>query len=129
MIRYYIVGDMAVCMPRKGSSAVRGRVTLSVPDGCTLYLNGRPYSSPTGQLRLPVSALRAENTVSLRCADGVHGAEGLLWDGIVLKPVGYDSEALLLAVAAAQTEAAARIAELQTTVARLVGEVETPLFS
>ncbi len=128
MIGYCILGSTAILTNRAPYRPQKGRVTFSLPAGVALYLNGRAYAAPGGIVKLSADVLRTVNHVRIRHTGGFCEAEGFLWDGESLTPAGYDTEAVLLAAATSLTAAHDRIAALEATVARLVGEVEATLF-
>ncbi len=128
MIEYCVLGAHAHIKCRSRITPRGGHVTLGVPEGATVYVNGHPLVAPNGRAKIPLTCLSERNTVRIQYDKGLAVGESFLWDGTSLMPAGYDADTALRECVALLFDARSRIAALEATLAHLQGEVEKPLF-
>ncbi len=126
---YHIIGDTALVLPRTPHTPCEGRVTIALPYGATLYLNGHPYTATNGSVRIPTSVLKAENSVFIRSGYGSCNGESLLWDGSALTPSGFDIETVLCALVLKSEKMESRIGNHEFEIDELMEKQQSSLFS
>ncbi len=128
MTEYIVVGSAAVIKNRNPITPRGGRVTLSVPKGATVFVNGRPLVANDGRVSVSSALLREVNTVRIKDGTGSRIGESFKWDGTTLIPCGYMREEFLLELAAAVSDITHRLMCMEEKVAYLTERVETSLF-
>ncbi len=128
MTEYQILGTVAYIRRRETYRPRDGHITLGVPAGATVYVNGHALPASTGRVRVPKEFLHDCNTVRIKHDSGVSIGESFLWDGSSLTPRGYDNDVCLREVMTLLSSAITRISTLENILSRLQGEVESPLF-
>lgn len=129
MIDYLLFGRGIGVVRSRTPVLADGDVTVSAPDGATVFWNGKAFPAVSGTATVPAACLRARNTVRIVTADGSYRCEGIGFDGACLTPLGFDRDAFLLALAEAVTSALGTLDDLAAWVLAERQRRATGLFS
>lgn len=128
MLDYLLPGQGIGILRGRAPQLAEGGATVHAPACVTVYWNGVAYTVEDGIAHIPLTALRARNTVRIVTKSGSYRCEGVAYDGTCVSPLGYDKDALLLSMAESLTAALATLDDLAAWVLAERRRREDPLF-
>ena len=105
-----------------------GDVTIAVPDGATVFWNGKALTAASGTVTVPAACVRSRNAVRIVAGGESYRCEGVGFDGACLTPLGFDRDAVLLALAEAVVSVIGTLDDLAAYVLAERQRRETGLF-
>lgn len=106
-----------------------GDVTIAAPDGATVFWNGKALTAESGTVTVPAACVRARNAVRIVAGGESYRCEGVGFDGTCLSPLGFDRDAVLLALAEAVVSVIGTLDDLAAYVLAERQRRETGLFA
>ena len=129
MLDYLLLQRGIGVLRSRAPMRVAGDVTIAVPDGSTVFWNGRAFTAAAGTVTIPAACVRARNAVRIVSGGESYRCEGVCFDGTCLSPLGFDRDAVLLALAEAVVSVIGTLDDLAAYVLAERQRRETGLFA